>query len=376
MSSSIRYESIDKMKSEGLNVCYEIAKLFEENLPTTFPIALFVSIALSSMGISDSIAKKPLSLLLVARYGIGKTSILSSFADVTVYSRQKNKYIKMVNMFDNMTRADYLIKYCGLFLDETQQVPRDLPFGVAVTIDKGKIIYDKTSCEDRINYTYDIIHGAEGMFKDKNSEQMIALYNSLIEQGYWEGGNRMIGRYIIGSVKNKVKHGIIIGIVPSDFQSTLIRKHGFLSRLLTVFYSRTPNEQKEILLRRIPNSSDMIEYKDFTRELNELLAHLDPTAKEEIRFSNELKHEDYLSLTYKMSELRDDPEKIRTHNDMLTLLASLARLNKDKEVKRQHYDLAVALSAMMNNKTCSAESFATQYLAGPKVQLEKISSFL
>lgn len=184
-------------------VAVKLFNLFEQLLPCTGHVALFTATALSSMCINTD---RQFNLVIGAPVGQGKTVLLSQFCT-----------IPFVNFINRTTYADYMLMHCGKFI---KSLGRKKPFGVKV--DKrakwrgeGGII-DTSECPDFISNRFDIITDGESIFHQNDLGKLLQLWNALIEQGVYRGGDQYSGHYVIGDVLNRVRHGLILACVAKD----------------------------------------------------------------------------------------------------------------------------------------------------------------
>lgn len=311
-------------------ISVKLYNTFEKFLPTTGHFALLVASCLGSMWTDEP---RQTNLTIAALPTQGKTSVLRRFAGY-----------KYANFFTKTTYANYVIKYCGKFL----VIPgHEKPSCIKVErTSKGKIVSTE-ECEDRITNFFDIIHAGEGIVTTPGFPKLLTLWNALIDEGYWQGGDRYSGEYKIGSEMFPVKHGLIFACTLSDLKNKVIRQEGTLSRTVTGIYHCTEKENIFIIKGKTPPRVH-IPRVDFTGVVKRILSDLETNgpflAKRKMSYSGSLNED----LTRRILQLimvgRGETTGKRASDDRLQLLKGHARLNNRDKVTI--YD-AIMLEALL-----------------------------
>jgi hypothetical protein len=334
-------------------VSTQIYNLFEKHLPCTGHLGVFVSTLLASMCTDEP---KPVSAGIGAKVGEGKTTVLSKFA-----------YLPNVNFFNRTTFADYLIRCCGWYFDITMPPGKEIPQGVEIKPSPagGKVV-SKLKAQDRINYTYDIIHAGEGIFTIGDLESLLQLWNGLIEEGYWAGGNRWVGFYRIGDAVSPVKHGLILSCTIADFENRLMKQIGFTDRLVLAWYSCLPVENQYIIAGRAPPKVH-IQYVDFSPIVSQLLAHLQPwTTVIKVRFADDVDMKRIYPILQVHLQNKSMGSGKRAINDVIRLLKAHAVLNKRDIVTLDDVMWIQALSTMSRKVQAGQD----EYLLGNRLDFQ------
>lgn len=267
---------------------------------------------------------KNLNVIVGADYGQGKTTIM------------KNCFnnLKWVNWFTSRSFADYLFHYGGYWLDDIGS--GFAPRGIEVEGRGGHYnmkFKRKPNCEDRIDNVIDAVHAAEGLSVIQDIEKLMQLWNGLIDEGFWQGGNRHSGDYSFGSISRRLKHGVFICATFGDLLGRWFREQGTLSRMLNVVYTTNNTENQYIQAGREPGNI-RINYSDFSGEVERMLLHINPRATQKVVFDSEV-----AGTTDRILELirvaRGEKTGFRAMNDRIAILKSHAWLNGRRVVKME-----------------------------------------
>jgi len=315
----------------------KIYNLYEHFKPCTGHLAWLVAICLASMWTDEP---RQVNATIASRFGEGKTVILSQFA---VYP--------WCHFIARTSFADYLINFCGYYLDTSAPLGRgDIPPCVEVQRIGKKVIVSTAKCKDLINKYYTIVHAGEGISTIPGRDKLLQLWNQLIEEGYWEGGDRDKGRYKIGSALFRVKHGLILGCTFDDLKGKWMKEYGTLSRTLVVFYWCTDKENRYIELGRMPPNPKLPSIENFSQPLGvilEPLARLGPSYEGvKMTFSSEVNESICEELVTLIASSRLEPTRKRAVNDMLRLLKACARLEMRNKVTIYDYIVVNSLLQM------------------------------
>lgn len=234
----------------------KLYNLGEKYIPTSGHFLGLVATVLATMGLDEP---RQANLGIGATVGEGKTLILSQF-----------RKLPFVNFFTRTTFSKYVLMKCGYFL---LTPGKELPQGVRLVPGvRGKEI-DKSGAVDKISYYFDIVTEGEGIFTTNDVPKLLQLWNSLIEQGSYEGGDSFNGWYRIGcDPAPPVKHGLIISATMSDFQKHIVKQIGWGTRMVLATYVCTEKENRWIsegIMRDYLSSRPDISY-----QIQQLLSHL------------------------------------------------------------------------------------------------------
>lgn len=330
------------------NVCsnaYNIYELFEKHLPASGHLGLFISACIASIGNDE---RRQANAIIGALWGEGKTEILEKFC----------RY-PHVNWLDGTTYADYLATFCGYYFDETSPPGREQIKGVHIERTGGITKALKTMAVDYIKNRFDIYHAGENITSIFGFEKLLALWMGLIEKGHWNGGNRWVGRFIIGSPTFPIKHGVVLASTMAGLKHYWFKEQGFLSRCILVFYYKNKYEHDYIIEGRKPPKV-RLEYVDFSLNLAHFLSCFQPAHSYRIVFKDEVKGKIIDNILNLIMVARGDEVPERAVNDANSLLKGMALLNGRTEVC---YEDAVLVEAILTMcKTVPLEKNKLRYL--------------
>lgn len=307
----------EPIEKEAPTFC-KLYNLGEKHIPTSGHLLGLVATTLATMGLDEP---RQSNLGIGSNVGEGKTLILSQF-----------RRIPFVNFFTRTTFSKYLLMKCGWFLTAPG---KELPLGVRMIPSAGGVkVPDKSGTKDYISYYVDIITEGEGIFTMGDVPKLLHLWNSLIEEGTYEGGDSFNGWYKIGvDPQPPVKHGLIIAATMADFQKHIIREIGWATRMILATYACTEKENawiSEGIMRDYISSRPDISYqvasllKDLPiKNYGETKLHYSP---KKVRLSDETADALYLIRDILMA-IRGETTMKRAAADANRLVKGFALLN-------------------------------------------------
>jgi len=308
---------------------YRIYNLFEKMLPTTGHIAVLVATALASMCVTMD---RQFNLGIGALVGQGKTTILKQFCT-----------IPFVNYISRTTYADYMLMYCGKFL---KSKGRKLPYGVRydkrARWDNGGNL-DTSEAQDCITNRFDIITDGETIFRQSESslKQFLQFLQSIIEQGWYRGGDQYSGHYVIGDPTHRVKHGVILACTLTDFEKQVLTDIGWNSRSVLVVWRNTESENNYV--RYGVRHNFVADEPEFFFEVKNLLQHLSPSNIVEIDYENDEVADKIEETENMLKNIRLEVPGIRATKDVKRILKAFAWLNFDNKIRYEHVLFVKAL---------------------------------
>ena len=232
----------DSQWKEHFRGFHALYNLFEENLPGTGHLAAVQSLSILSKHLGGH--DRGFSLCIVADPGEGKSVVLRQF-----------QTLDNVNYTMYLTRSNFLRTHGGKYL--TQLGSGYIPDGVR----GAEGAFDVSQAPEMINMHTLIIAEGEmvATLHDSSFRMLLSLWNSLIEEGYWQGGDSFNGNYRMGSPTDRISFNVTLACTPEIFRRYLISE-AFVSRLLPVWYRTLECERQDVMRR--------IEYKLLHREPN------------------------------------------------------------------------------------------------------------
>jgi hypothetical protein len=330
-------------------VSVSLYNLYESVYPTSGHLAVMIATALASMWTDE---KRQFNLILAALPTEGKSSVLQGFAAYP-----------WLNLFTTTTFAEYLVRYCGKFLDTSMPLGKEIPKGVRIERIGGKKIISTEGCEDRITYFFDVVHAGEGITSFGNYEKLLQLWSGLIEDGYWEGGTRYSGSYKIGSFLNPVRHGLILACTLDDLKNKWMREEGILSRAVVCRYRSREEENEWIRKAKAPPQPLLPkpEKINFPLLVQAHLKHLGPhLLHRRMTFSPAVDESVTKNITYLIMKGREEPTIKRAIDDTMRVLKGHARLNRRDKVVLEDVIFCEALLQMCRKDEISGDRLQFQ----------------
>lgn len=324
-------------------VSANIYNIFEKYLPTTGHLGLLVSVVLATMCIDE---QRQSNLIIGAFPSEGKTSVLRVF----------NK-LQFCNFFTRITCAQYLMEFCGLYLDSSAPLPSgELPKGVKTESIGGKKMIDKSSCVDYVNNRFDICHAGEGIFTINDFKSLAQLWNALLDERFYKGGNRVVGKYVIGSPSIPVNHGLILACTLNDLDNEWIKEEGLMSRTIEGVYHCLDVENEYIVQGRSPPKV-RIRYYDFSDAVLKAFGDLSPKQKKPVSFSSDVNNKNTRLIFDMIKEGRGETTGKRAMNDRINLLKSHAVLNRKGVVTLEDVWIVESLLLFCKRNVSSKQHF-------------------
>lgn len=367
---SVVKEDLDKLENKYLPhelertcpVFVKLYNLFESKLPSTGHFASLVATCMASQCVN---VDRQANLSIGSAVGQGKTETLRQFCKMP-----------NVNYFDRMSYANYMLRYGGKYI---VKLGSEVPYGVR--IDKASRGADGSpriltaSAKDYISNRFDVVTSGEAIYTSPDVPKLLQLWNALIEQGWYEGGDRYSGHYAIASPEFPVKHGLIIASTLHDFEKHFLfpTQVGWSSRMVLIIYSVLDVENR---YTREGKRRDILEEKPFfANEVTALLPHLNPHLPVKITYeSNEIlplleELEDTLKL------IRNEKPGLRATEDIKRLVKGFAYLNHDTKVRYEHVLCLRALLVLCQR--LMFESHSKQYFKnlGTKLHFQTFLRF-
>ena len=329
----VEIESIENkyLPEEIVNACpiaTKLFNLFETQLPSTGHIANFVATSLSSMCVNTD---RQFNLVIGAPVGQGKTVMLSQFCT-----------IPFVNFISKTTYADYMLMYCGKFI---KSIGKKKPYGVkydkrARWKSEGGII-DKSEAKDNISNRFDIVTEGESIFHQSDIGKLLQLWNALLEQGFYRGGDQYSGHYVIGSPLMPVRHGLILASTVDEFEKYVLSDTGWNSRCVLIMWNNLPEENSFI---RFGVRNDLLKDKPFfPNDVKRLLGHLNNNIQVDIGIENSEVLVGIEEIENVLKSIRLEIPGIRATKDVKRIIKGFAWLNKYNKVKYEHVIFVKAL---------------------------------
>jgi len=254
--------------NKKLPIFSQLYNLCESNIPCGGHLLTMASICYASMATDES---RQVNLAIGAVVGEGKTLILSQMA-----------LLPYVNFFTRTTFSEYVLTRCGSYLIKLGTA---VPLGIKLIPKPGGKTIDKSGAKDRIKFYFDIVTEGEGIFTTSSVGKLLQLWNALIEQGWWTGGDSYNGTYKIGDITYPIKHGLIIAATLKDFERHILRDVGWSSRMVLIKYACTARENKFIRegqrLDKIPSKPNIM------HQVLSLLTHINPRTPVRITYSSD-----------------------------------------------------------------------------------------
>ncbi len=315
---------------EFINQCpvaIKLYNLFEHKLPTTGHVAVTVASALASICVKN--IDRQFNFVFGAPPGQGKTKLLEQFCGLTW----------LVNYMNRTTYADYMLMYCGRFV---KKIGREVPWGVKYDKRlKVQHLIDTSDAPDFITNRFDIISEGESIFTTSDLPKLIQLWNALLEEGYYKGGDRYSGHYQIGSPSNRVRHGLILASTIEHFNRHVLVDAGWSTRCILGVYCNTDEENEFIRygLRHNLIGDDPTFHLDVKRLLNHLL----PDHPVSVEYDNDEIPDMLKRCEDNLKVIRREIPGIRATKDVKRFVKGFAWLNGYRKVKYYHVVFVDAL---------------------------------
>lgn len=336
-------------------VSSKMYNLFESRLPATGHYALLIATALASMHVDEA---KPSSVSIGARPTEGKTVVLSNFSA-----------LNDINYFTRTSFAMYVLRYCGKYFDIERPYTgvKELPLGVTKQRDKqtGKYKYSNKNAKEYIDYHFDLVHAGEGIFTMSDYSKLMQLWNGLLDEGYWAGGDCHKGWYDIGSPQFRRRHGLILACTLHDLQHEWAKQIGTMSRTIVAYYHCTDKENQYIIEGRAPPKIH-ITYESFSEDVRNILSHLQHKGLKVIKFKDEVNSKLTNNIIKLIMSGRSEGTGKRAMNDRINMLKGHARLNNRKTVT--FYDAIMVESILQMCRRIKNKK--TDYLYGSRLSFQ------
>lgn len=296
---------------------YELYNLLEDKIPSTGHLGVFQALSIVSKHLGGH--DRGFSICPIADPGDGKSLVLRQF-----------QTLSNVNYSMYLTRANFLKTYGGRHL--VQLGSGYIPDGVRV-VDHTP---DVSQAPELINMHTLIISEGEmvATLHDSSFRMLLSLWNSLIEEGYWKGGDSYNGTYSIGDPSNRVSFNLSLACTPGIFRRYMLSE-AFISRLIPVWYKSLECERQDVM-RRIENKT-LHREPSLQADLNRILyGSLKPCEKKEVSLGTDTT-EGLANLSNLLQQIRLDGTGIwstgkRDAKNSLQLSESMALMNQRQEL--------------------------------------------
>jgi hypothetical protein len=308
-------------------IVVKLYNLFEKKLPTTGHVAVTVASALASMCIKD--IDRQFNFVFGAPAGQGKTVLLKQFCSLTW----------LVNYMNRTTYADYMLMFCGKFL---KKAGREIPYGVKYDRRlKVQNLIDTSEAPDFITNRFDIIGAGESIFTTSDLPKLLQFWNTILEEGYYKGGDRYSGHYEIGSPSEPVRHGLILASTIDDFDRHILTSIGWSSRCVLGIYYNTEEENEYI--RYGLRFGHIKDQPVFHLDVKRLLNHLIPNHPVDVKYESDEIPEMLRECEEALKVIRREVPGIRATKDVKRFVKGFAWLNGYRKVKYYHVVFVNAL---------------------------------